>query len=312
MVTTIARGEVPLRVVRSVLTLCYFLPQVDLSATHGTILVDQEKTGRTSNTTYSPSVRLSGTSWCVNAALISMKYVSPRNWHGWDKIHVSVADLGYDELEVTDERQSYVIDLSVAAVNDPPTIEVDGFDATLVLDRELNTVTSAFLVPAVEDTITTVVGVRVWDVDIPAEDVDLSVPDGFFGTGNIEGAGDGLGMFALNPKVRLVLSCTYGQILLGGTHAGLVMEEGSFDPPGQATAVVGSLKHINEALSEGIIYKPEENWSGIDVVQVRRDARLVGDDPGNVHVLRSPQGTRVFRVFPALLPVRETNGDAGA
>lgn len=249
-----------------------FAVQVDISAKHGLISITEEGRERSSNETLHSFVRVSGTSWQVNAALLSMKYISSHNWHGWDKIQVVITDLGYEGLEATSEAQSYDIHLSVAAINDPPIIGVDGFNVTLVLDTQstaANPTASAFLVSAMEDTVTVVTGVRVWDVDIPEEGGILSRPGEFLIATNSNGAGNGLGRLALNPKIRLSVTCTYGQISLGGGHAGLVAEEGDLDTGERVLIVVGSLSHINEALSEGIIYTPQQNWSGLDVVEVR-------------------------------------------
>lgn len=245
---------------------------MDISAEHGLITITDAGGQRSSNDTLHSFVRVSGTSWQANAALLSMEYTPPRDWHGWDRIQVVATDLGYDGLEATNEAQIYDIHLSVAAINDPPTIDVNGFNLIQILDKEstaFDPIASAFLVAAMEDTVTVVTGVRVWDVDIPQKGEILNHPHGFFFATNSSGAGNGLGRLALNPKIRLSVRCTYGQVSLGGGHAGLVMEEGDLDNGGRVIVVVSGLSHINEVLSEGIIYTPQENWSGLDVVEVR-------------------------------------------
>lgn len=259
---------------------------MDLSAKHGRISVTEEGRERSSDSASQSSVRVSGTSWQVNAVLLSMEYIAPQDWYGWDKIYVAVTDLGHSSRDTTIDVRTYEIALSVAAINDPPVIEINGFDLTLASDTEsgaTDSTTSAFLVPSKEDTVAVVTGVRVSDVDITSDGGILSRPDGFLLVVDSNGAGNGVELLASNPRIRLSISSTYGQISLGGEHAGLVAEVGDLDTGEQLLIVVGALHHINEALSEGIIYKPKQDWSGIDMVEVRQIILFGGSNSACCH-----------------------------
>lgn len=251
------------------LTLCYC--QVEISAQHGFVTL-AEGNGLQAGTVSESSASVSGTSWQVNAALRSMVYVSAADWHGWDKISITVTDLGYDGVQPNTEPGTYYLHLSVAAVNDAPLLEAAGFEAITIVDGESasgDETASAFLVPAQEDTIRIIPGVTVSDVDTKAEGAFLSRPDGFFGTVSTDGVGNGAELLAVQPKVSLSLSCAFGVIALGGGHGGLVAEEGDLDGGGQTLSATGTLFNINAALIEGIVYTPSADWNGIDVVEVK-------------------------------------------
>lgn len=200
-----------------------------------------------------------------------MVYVSAKDWHGWDKIHVTVADFG-NNLEATAESKVYYLYLSVAAVNDAPTIEVIGFDTTHILDLESlsgGETASVFHASTPEDTVRVITGVAISDVDTDAGNFSQSRPTGFFGTIDASGKGNGVGLLALHPEIELYISCTYGLLTLSGGHGGLVIEEGDLGAGGQSLTVIGTISAINSALIEGIIYTPEDDWSGIDLLEVR-------------------------------------------
>lgn len=213
-----------------------------------------------------------GTVWQVNEALLAMEYVPAQDWHGWDKIEVIVSEINDNTVDAAIEPQAYNLHLSVAAVNDAPVLEVAGFSLTQIIDsgsQSRNDTISAFLVPLLEDSPLDITGVKVWDVDTEATGGSLNRPDGFFGTGSADGRGDGSGMLALYPEMKVSISCTYGMIGLGGEYAGLVGDEQDLDTGGGTLTVFGTVSHINAALLEGIRYIPLENWSGIDLMEVR-------------------------------------------
>lgn len=244
--------------------------QVDLSAQHGFVTLTEE-TGLNSRVVGGSPTSVSGYPWQVNADLRSMVYVSDEDWHGWDKISVTVTDLGYDGVQPNTEPQTYHLHLSVAAVNDAPLLEVADFEVVTIVDGEPSSgaeAASAFLIPAEEDTVRVIPGVTVSDVDTKAEGALLNRPDGFFGTVSTDGMGNGLELLAVQPKVGLSLSCAYGLLALGGGHGGLEAEEGDLDGGGQTFSVAGTLDNVNDALMEGIVYTPSADWSGIDVVKV--------------------------------------------
>lgn len=194
-----------------------------------------------------------------------MEYVPTQDWHGWDKIYVTVSEFDGNTVDGATEPQSYSLNLFVAAVNDAPAIEVTGFSLTEIIDSEsqsTNETISAFLVPLLEDTPLDVTGVKIWDVDTEATGASLNRPDGAFGTA-------APGMLALNPEMNVSFSCTYGMVALGGEYAGLVPDER--DTGGGILTVVGTISSINDVLLEGISYIPSENWSGIDLMEVRLD-----------------------------------------
>lgn len=242
---------------------------MNISAEQGSIAITQQGQDNTSNNTRLLPVSVFGCPWEVNAALQSLTYVSAEDWHGWDKISITVADLGFDGVELTAEPSTYVVYLSVAAVNDAPVVEVTGFTAIDILDGESTSgdgVISAFLVPTIEDTARIISGVTISDVDSVAS---LSPPNVFFGTVGGTGRGGGEGMLALHPKVELSLSCTYGLLALSGDQGGLEVEAGDSDDGGQTLTLVGSLLNINAAMAEGMVYTPPLDWSGMDMVKVR-------------------------------------------
>ena len=242
---------------------------MNISAEQGSVAITQQGKEKTSNNARLSPVSVFGCPWEVNAVLQSLTYVSAEDWHGWDKIVVTVTDLGFYGVEQTAEPSTYVIYLSVAAVNDAPVVEVEGFTAVDILDGESSSgggIIPAFLVPAQEDTDRTIYSVTISDVDSSAS---LSPPDVFFGTVGSTGRGDGEGIFALHPKVELSLSCTYGLLALGGDRGGLVIEEGYSDDGGQTMTLVGSLSKINAAMAEGMVYTPQLDWNGMDTVKVR-------------------------------------------
>lgn len=211
----------------------------------------------------------------MNAALRSMEYVSAANWHGWDKISIIVTDLGYGDVQPNTKSETYYLHISVAAVNDAPTLGVAGFEVVTIVDEESSSgeqTASAFLVPAQEDTVMVIAGVTVSDVDTEAEGLFLNRPDGFFATLSTNGTGNGAELLAVEPKVALSLSCVYGSLALGAESGGLVTEEGDPDGGGNTVSVTGKLAYINAALVEGIIYTPSADWNGIDVVEVRPPA----------------------------------------
>lgn len=200
-----------------------------------------------------------------------MVYVSAEDWHGWDKISITVTDLGYDGVQPNTEPETYYLYLSVAAVNDAPLLEAAGFEVVAIVDGESSSgdeTAFAFYVPAEEDTVSVITGVTVSDVDTKAEGAFLSRPDGFFGTVSTDGKGNGAELLAVEPKVALSLSCAFGLLALGGGYGGLEIEEGDLGGGGQTLSMTGSLFNINAALIEGILYTPNANWNGIDVVEV--------------------------------------------
>lgn len=242
---------------------------MNISAEHGSVVITQQGKEKTSNNAHLSPVSVFGCPWEVNAVLQSLKYVSAKDWHGWDKIIVTVTDLGFYGVEPTTEYSTYAIYLSVEAVNDAPVVEVKGFTAIDILDGESSSgggTISAFLVPTQEDTAIIIYSVIISDVDSAAS---LS-PSSVFLTASGTGRGDGEGRLALHPKVELSLSCTYGMLALGGDHGGLVIEEGYSDDGGQALTLVGSLSNINAAMAEGMVYTPQLDWSGMEMVKVRQ------------------------------------------
>ena len=243
-----------------------------ISTEQGSVAITQQGKENKSNSTRSSPVSVFGYPWEVNAALQSLTYVSAEDWHGWDKISITVTDLGFDGVQQTAEPSTYVIYLSVAAVNDAPAVGITGFTVIDIFDRESTSgdgIITAFLVPTTEDTARTISSVTISDVDSAAVGASLSPPDIFFGTGGGAGRGDGGTMLALHPKVELSLSCTYGLLALGGDNGGLVVEEGDWGDGGQTLTLVGSLSNINAAMVEGIVYTPQLDWSGMDIVKVR-------------------------------------------
>lgn len=204
-----------------------------------------------------------------------MEYVSAADWHGWDKISIVVTDLGYDDVQPSNEGETHYLHISVAAINDAPVLEVGDFEAITIVDEESpsgDETTSAFLVPAQEDAVTVIAGVMVSDVDTKAEGLFLNRPDGFVATLSADGMGNGAEMLAVEPKIALSLSCTYGSLALGPESGGLVAGDGDLDGGGKMLSVTGKISNINAALVEGIIYTPSANWNGIDVVEVRLPA----------------------------------------
>lgn len=200
-----------------------------------------------------------------------MVYVSAEDWHGWDKISITVTDLGYDGVQPDTESETYHLHLSVAAVNDAPFLEAAGFEVITIVDGESTSgdgMAAAFFVPAQEDTVRVISGVTVSDVDTKAEGLFLSRPAGFFGTMSTDGMGNGAELLAVEPKVALSLSCAFGLLALGGGYGGLETEEGDLDGGRQTLSLTGTLVNINTALIEGIVYKPNSDWNGIDVVEV--------------------------------------------
>lgn len=243
-----------------------------MSAQHGSVLLTTEGGEVVSNGMHEPPAAVSGTSWQVNAALRSMVYVSAEDWHGWDKITIVVTDVGDENIaNPKTEPAEYDLHISVAAVNDAPILEADGLEEVTVLDG--SSPSGGFLVPAQEDTIRTIHGIVVSDVDTAAEGLLLSRPDGFFATFGADGMGNGVEFLAVEPKIALSLSCEYGLLGLGGGHGGLQADEGDLDGGEQSLSVTGSLSNINAALLDGILYTPSANWYGVDVVEVRGRAR---------------------------------------
>lgn len=245
---------------------------MELSAKHGFVTLTGEIAGMVSDGVIGTPAIVSGTSWQVNAGLRSLVYVSAEDWHGWDRISITVTDLGDDSLQMPADPMTYYLHVSVAAVNDAPVFTAAGFEEVALVDGESSPgdeQTSALLVLAEEDTVRIISSVSIWDVDTKAERVLLNRPDGFFGTVSTDGMGNGAELLAVEPKVALSLSCTYGSLGLGGGHGGLEVVEGDLDSGGQILSVTGALSNINAALMEGIVYTPSSDWNGIDVVEVR-------------------------------------------
>lgn len=248
------------------------ISQVLVSANHGSVTFVQEDTSLASSAVSEPSTSVSGFSWQVNAALRSLVYVSAEDWHGWDKIAITVTDLGYDDFKPDTEPRTYELHLSVAAVNDGPVLEAAGFESVTIEDEESLSGAEAFpafLVPAQEDTAKVITAVAVSDVDTEASGAFLSRPDGFVGTVSTDGMGNGAELLALEPNIALSLSCEYGLLAFGEQRGGLRAEEGDLDGLAQNLSVTGTISNINAALAEGIVYTPSENWNGIDVIEVR-------------------------------------------
>lgn len=245
--------------------------QVDISSQHGYITIMEEGVETATSNASVSTVRISGTAWKVNTALRSVEYISAKDWHGWDRIDVVVADLGYDDFEATTVPQTYSLHTSVAAVNDAPVVEAVGLDTVYILDWESpsgDDIISAFLVTVLEDTAKVITGISISDVDTENAGVALNRPYGFSGTADSGGRGDIFGGLALHPKVKLSISCTYGLLSLSGAHGGLVVEEGDLDAEGKILTVIGTLSNVNTAMEDGILYAPQGDWSGIDVVKV--------------------------------------------
>lgn len=243
-----------------------------MSAKHGSVTFVQEESGLASDAASKSPTRVSGFYWQVNAALRSVMYVSAKDWHGWDKISITVTDLGHDDFQPDTEPSTYELHLSVAAVNDGPVLEAADFEPVTLIDAESpsgNESFAAFLVPAQEDNARVITTVAVSDVDTNAEGAFLSRPDGFLGTVITDGMGNGAELLAVNPKIALSLSCEYGLLAFGEQRGGLVAEEGVLDGVGQMLTVIGTISNVNDALAEGIVYTPSENWNGIDVIEVR-------------------------------------------
>ncbi|CAM9224731.1 unnamed protein product, partial [Ectocarpus fasciculatus] len=250
--------------------------QVEVSAKHGFVTLSGETAGLVSDGVIGTPAIVSGTSWQVNAGLRSLVYVSAEDWHGWDKMSITVTDLGDDSLQTPTEPVTYYLHVSVAAVNDAPVFTSMGFEEVTLVDAESSLgdeQTSALLVSAQEDTVRIISGVSIWDVDTMAERALLNRPDGFFGTVSTDGMGNGAELLAVEPKVSLSLSCSYGSLGLVGEYGGLEVVEGELDSSGQILSVTGALSNINAALMEGIAYTPSSDWNGIDVVEVAVDDR---------------------------------------
>lgn len=217
---------------------------------------------------------MSGPLWLVNQNLRSMEYTSRPNWNGWDKITVSLTDLGYDGSDMGNKMNSYEIHISVAAINDPPILEVTGLSHADVLERgatgdNREVAIATYLYLGAEDTTSIITGLTIRDVDIPEPGDALNIPDGFSliaGSSDEEG---GISFVAMNPKMRLSLACTYGKIALGGGHAGLTADVGSLDNHAQLLVLEGSLSNFNDALVEGIVYMPHQDWHGVDLIEVK-------------------------------------------
>lgn len=252
-----------------IVSACNFrLPQVEISAQHGSIVLTRGNSELVSDGMNESPAIVSGTPWQVNAALRSMVYLSAEDWHGWDKITITLTDLGGDDVaQTTAEHTAYYLYISVAAVNDAPILTTDGLEAVTVSSQSSSS--SAFLVPAQEDTARIIYGVAVSDVDTAAEGLFLNRPDGFFATFSTDGMGNGAELLAVEPKIALYLSCEYGLLGLGGGHGGLEVDEGDLDGGEQRLLVTGTLSNINAALRDGIVYTPAANWNGVDVVEVR-------------------------------------------
>lgn len=215
-------------------------------------------------------INLSGTVWRVNAALLSTEYVSAMDWHGWDKVEVTITDLGYDGLLMA-EPTTRSLHLLVAAVNDAPVIEVTSYESVRIVDKEsslTDEAPSAFLVPAAEDTVTVITEVSISDVDAEVAQSSLSRRDRFSGMIHADGDGVGLRNLAVMPRIEIMLSCTYGLVALGGEQEGLLTTNASIQAGEQRLTVVDTLSNINKAMSEGIVYTPAENWNGIDMIEV--------------------------------------------
>ncbi|CAM9843364.1 unnamed protein product, partial [Hapterophycus canaliculatus] len=104
--------------------------QVELSAQHGSVILKTEDRELVSDGMREPLTTVSGNSWQVNAALRSMVYLSPEDWHGWDQITIRLTDLGDDDISQTiNENATSYLHISVAAVNDAPVVEADGLEA---------------------------------------------------------------------------------------------------------------------------------------------------------------------------------------
>lgn len=250
----------------------YTISQVQVSAKHGSVMFVKEDTSLASSAASESPTSVSGFNWQVNAALRSLVYVSKEDWHGWDRITITVTDLGYDDFQPDTEARTYELHLSVAAVNDGPVLDAGGFESVTIVDEASpsgDEALSAFLVPAQEDTTRVITAVAVSDADTKAEGAFLSRPDGFVGTVSTDGMGNGAELLALEPKIALSLSCEYGLLAFGQERGGLVAEEGDLGGVGQILSVTGTISNINAALGAGIVYTPSENWNGIDVIEVR-------------------------------------------
>ncbi|CAM9199449.1 unnamed protein product, partial [Discosporangium mesarthrocarpum] len=230
------------------------------------------------------SLTLSGFLPHINEALLTLAYTPKEDWHGWDKISVSVTDLR--EIETTAEgtdisdsrsiarilRELFV---SVAAVNDAPVVEVSSLNATTLVDTEVNITKpkEAFLHSTEEDIALIITEVRVRDVDTEAFGMSLGLPDGFHAVDGGARAGDGAGLMTFEPHISLSLSCEHGLLSLVGGAGGLRIVQG--DPWGGSRdlIILGSLAKVNHALEQGLRYRPDSNWYGMEGIQVHVDDR---------------------------------------
>ena len=251
----------------------FFSIQVETSAIHGYITLREDGGVKSTNATSKAPVRVKGTKGEVNNALLSMEYVSAQDWHGLDRIDVIVTDYGHDGMEPYDEPQAYSIHILVAAVNDAPVLNVVGLNKVQVVDEEElpfgDEARDAFLVSVLEDASAVVTGISIWDADFKASGVNFSQQDGTDAATNTDSRVQASETLTVHPRVEISLSCTHGMLALGGVYGGSFAEEKNLEDGVDTLSLVGTLANVNAVLSEGIVYTPVENWSGIDVIKVR-------------------------------------------
>lgn len=252
---------------------------MDVSAKAGRLALARDGEFLDSNSTHGSSLRLSGHPWKVNEVLRSLEYAPAPNWHGWDELTVTLSDLGLDGFDTQGGVFSYRLHLFVEAVDDPPTLKVEGLAPVDVLDLDSlrsdpPPSSSSYLVPAKEDEPASVFGVSVEDLDAPElrDGTGLS-SDSVFTVVHDGRKSDRVKLVALQPRLRLSISCAHGAVALGGVSSGLVVEVGDPETPGKSLVAEGAPWRINEALAQGIVYTPEEDWHGVDLVEVGRPVR---------------------------------------
>lgn len=246
---------------------------MNVSTKHGEITLAGDDVVSESNATHVSYLRFSGPLWKVNRQLVSLEYTGTPNWHGWDKVTISLNNVHHDGLRREKPILSYPLHLYVAAINDPPSLRVTGFSPIPLVDEESGddhpfSTTAAYLVPAYEDTAVAITGVTIEDADVP------EIEDSFVRPRSLAVVGNGIPRYGARPSpleplmAKLSVTAAYGMIAMGGRDAELVTEDGGLGIPSRLLVVGGTLRSLNESLSKGIVYTPKKDWHGIDLVQV--------------------------------------------
>ncbi|CAM9142464.1 unnamed protein product, partial [Choristocarpus tenellus] len=258
---------------------------VTITADTGDILIAiEELNGQAQGTSSRNPLTLCGVLERINTILKTLEYRPREDWHGWDRIVVDVADvskdIGYigrnsDDCSITSLSNTThtlrEIFIFVAAVNDPPVVEVSNLIGTFVVQKNVlseNQQRAGFLVQTEEDKHVDILGVRIQDVDTVASGKNLSLPQGFHAPGGGTRVGDGTGMMAFEPEIGLELSCEHGNLSLSGSAVGLRVIEGDPLMGSRKLVFAGGLAGINLCLERGIRYTPDADWNGIDGLEV--------------------------------------------